>query len=98
VTVILSLDEQTPSVTVKTYVVLKLGETVIEAVVSPVLHKYVPLPVPVSTAESPRQIVISDPASTLKAEMVMTNVTVSFMLHDDESVAIKLPLNIPAEA
>ena len=74
------------------------GDTVIEAVVSPVLHRYVPPPLAVSTVESPLQIVTSAPASMLKVEMVMTNVTVSFMLHDDESVAIKMPLNVPAEA
>jgi hypothetical protein len=58
----------------------------------------VPPPLAVSTVESPLQIATSIPAFMLKVEMVMTNITVSFMLHDDESVATKLPLKVPAEA
>ena len=73
------------------------GDTVIEAVVSPVSQRYVLPPLAVSSVESPLQIATSIPASMIKVEMAITNATVSFMLQDDESVATKLPLKVPAD-
>jgi hypothetical protein len=77
--------------------VLTAGDTVIDAVVSPVLHRYVPLPLTVSTVESPMQIAVLGPASTVTIVRVMTNVIVSDILQEEVSVATKLPLKMPAE-
>ena len=87
-----------PSVPVTKYNVLTEGDTVIIAVVSPVLHRYVPPPLTVSTVESPAQIVVLGPASTVTIVRVMTNVIVSDILQEEVSVATKLPLKMPAKA
>ena len=66
VTSTVSLTEQGPSVAVTVYVVVLDGDTVIEAVVSPVLHKNAVAPDDaVSTIESPLQMLSSGPASTV---------------------------------
>jgi hypothetical protein len=49
--------EQLPFETVTVYAVVVIGVTVIEAVVAPLLHKYVPPPVAVSVVDTPEQTV-----------------------------------------
>ena len=49
-----------PSAAVTVYVVVAAGETVMLAVVAPVLHKYPKAPLAVSVALAPRQIVSGD--------------------------------------
>jgi hypothetical protein len=56
VTITVSLAEHPLAVTVSIYACVALGETVMEGVVAPVLHEYVPPPLPVKVTEVPAQI------------------------------------------
>ena len=73
VTVTLSVDVQlAPLVTVTVYVVFEAGDTVIDAVVSVVLHSYVPPPVAVNVVDVPLQMVALVPASAVGTEFTVT--------------------------
>jgi hypothetical protein len=75
-TAILSVIVQKLSVIATKYVVSTDGNTVIEAVVSPLLHKYVIPPLAVSTVESPVHIVVSLLTLTTDAYTVIVSVYV----------------------
>ena len=88
VTVTLSVDvHDAPLVTVTVYVVFNAGDTVMLAVVSVVLHAYVPPPEAVNVVDFPLHIVALVPASAVGTALTVT-VTLSVDVQLDPLVTV----------
>lgn len=78
-TVVAAVSEQDPEDTMTEYVVGVVGETVMEAVVEPVVHEYVPPPDAVSVSGFPLQTEEAPPIFAAGGDVVFTE-TVAFFV------------------
>src|ERR1035437_963196 len=77
--------EHDPFVTVTVYVVVTVGEIVMEAVLIPLFQEYVPPPAAVRVAVEPGHIALGGPAVAITVPIGST-VTVFVLMHPEASV------------